>query len=402
MARRGRRHSPSGMKRPDLMVHAYRESSAKENRRDSRRHARRSPRPRRPRRFDRDDRAGRTDRGCRPARRGGRQGRQVPGDAARQGRGQGRHGRARQGGRHLHQRRLHPHQDPHLLRICAKCYGWNLSNHTRAKIGLPAGVLAAQSIGEPGTQLTMRVKHSGGIVGMDVTQDLPRVIELLELRKPKIQAILAEISGKVKVSKQQDKNVVKITEVGEGAKSREVEIPDNLALIVKTGDLISAGQPLTAGATNMQELLYLQGLLVTQQLIIDEVQAVYESQGIPIHDKHFEIIARKMSDKLQIENPGDTEFLTGEVVEHSAFLSKNEAVIAAGGTPATAKILLLGITRSSLFTSSWLSAASFQHTKNVLTDAAISGHVDHLEGLKENVIIGRLIPTDPSRAAVNN
>ena len=149
-------------------------------------------------------------------------------------------------------------------------------------------------------------------------------------------------------------------------------------------------------------MLYLQGLLVTQQLIIDEVQAVYESQGIPIHDKHFEIIARKMSDKLQIENPGDTEFLTGEVVEHSAFLSKNEAVIAAGGTPATAKILLLGITRSSLFTSSWLSAASFQHTKNVLTDAAISGHVDHLEGLKENVIIGRLIPTDPSRAAVNN
>ena len=286
--------------------------------------------------------------------------------------------------------------------ICAKCYGWNLSNHTRAKIGLPAGVLAAQSIGEPGTQLTMRVKHSGGIVGMDVTQGLPRVIELLELRKPKIQAILAEISGKVKVSKQQDKNVVKITEVGEGAKSREVEIPDNLALIVKTGDLISAGQPLTTGATNMQELLYLQGLLVTQQLIIDEVQAVYESQGIPIHDKHFEIIARKMSDKLQIENPGDTEFLTGEVVEHSAFLSKNEAVIAAGGTPATAKILLLGITRSSLFTSSWLSAASFQHTKNVLTDAAISGHVDHLEGLKENVIIGRLIPTDPSRAAVNN
>lgn len=284
--------------------------------------------------------------------------------------------------------------------ICAKCYGWNLSNHTKAQIGLPAGVLAAQSIGEPGTQLTMRVKHSGGIVGMDVTQGLPRVIELLELRKPKIQAILAEISGKVKLNKNAGQTLVKLTQVGEQSKSREVEIPDNLSLLVATGDLVAAGQPLTTGAVNMQELLYLRGLLTTQQLIIDEVQAVYESQGIPIHDKHFEIIVRKMSDKLQIENPGDTEFLTGEVVEHSSFLAKNEAIIAAGGTPATAKILLLGITRSSLFTSSWLSAASFQHTKNVLTDAAISGSIDHLEGLKENVIIGRLIPTDKERASI--
>ncbi|MBQ6436642.1 DNA-directed RNA polymerase subunit beta' [bacterium] len=284
--------------------------------------------------------------------------------------------------------------------ICAKCYGWNMSNHEHPEIGVPVGVIAAQSIGEPGTQLTMRVKHSGGIVGMDVTQGLPRVIELLELRKPKVQAILAELSGKVSIKHQKGDYVIKITEVGDQNKSKEISVPDSTTLVVENDDLVTIGQPLTSGSVNMQELLYLKGLLATQQLIIDEVQMVYESQGIPIHDKHFEIIVRKMSDKLQIENPGDTEFLTGEVVEHSRFISTNEATIAAGGNAATAKILLLGITRSSLFTSSWLSAASFQHTKNVLTDAAVSGQIDHLEGLKENVIIGRLIPVTPERAAL--
>jgi DNA-directed RNA polymerase subunit beta' len=286
--------------------------------------------------------------------------------------------------------------------ICAKCYGWNLSNHQHPEIGLPAGVLAAQSIGEPGTQLTMRVKHSGGIVGMDVTQGLPRVIELLELRKPKTQAVLAELSGKAKVTVTKGETTIKITETGAQGKIKETVLPESTPVIIKSGDLVTMGQPLTAGSVNMQELLYLKGLLVTQQLIINEVQAVYESQGIPIHDKHFEIIVRKMSDKLQVEQPGDTDFLTGEVVEFARFLVKNESTIAAGGVPATAKILLLGITRSSLFTSSWLSAASFQHTKNVLTDAAISGQVDHLEGLKENVIIGRLIPTDPARARIGS
>lgn len=284
--------------------------------------------------------------------------------------------------------------------ICAKCYGWNLSNHTHAEIGLPAGVIAAQSIGEPGTQLTMRVKHSGGIVGMDVTQGLPRVVELLEARKPKVQALLAEIAGKVTIKTSDEKTIIKITATDGDNKIKEVEIPHGLTIIVDSGDLVAVGQPLTGGSINMQELLYLKGLLTTQQMIIDEVQAVYESQGIPIHDKHFEIIARKMGDKLQIENPGDTEFLTGEVVEYSRFLAKNEATIAAGGNPAVAKVLLLGITRSSLFTSSWLSAASFQHTKNVLTDASISGSIDYLEGLKENVIIGRLIPTSKERAEI--
>ena len=284
--------------------------------------------------------------------------------------------------------------------ICAKCYGWNLSNHKRPEVGLPAGVIAAQSIGEPGTQLTMRVKHSGGILGVDVTQGLPRVVELLELRKPKVQAVLAEVTGKAKVKRTEEKTVVTITESGEGGKTKEIELSASVNLLIDNGDLVTVGQPLTSGSINMNELLYLKGLQAAQQLIIDEVQAVYESQGIPIHDKHFEIIARKMGDKVQIENPGDTDFLTGDVVEMSRFITKNEATIAAGGSPAAAKILLLGITRSSLFTSSWLSAASFQHTKNVLTDASISGSIDYLEGLKENVIIGRLIPTSKERAQI--
>jgi len=284
--------------------------------------------------------------------------------------------------------------------ICAKCYGWNMSNHEHVELGVPAGVIAAQSIGEPGTQLTMRVKHSGGIVGMDVTQGLPRVVELLDLRKPKVQARLAEIAGRVSLHTVKGETTIKITEVDNHNKVKEITVPESTTIIVHDGDLVSVGQPLTSGSVDMQEMLHLKGLLATQQLIIDEVQAVYESQGIPIHDKHFEIIVRKMSDKLQIENPGDTEFLTGEVVEYSRFVARNEAAIAAGGMPATAKILLLSITKSSLFTSSWLSAASFQHTKNVLTDAAVSGQIDHLEGLKENVIIGRLIPVDPKRARI--
>ncbi len=291
--------------------------------------------------------------------------------------------------------RCHAHKG-----ICAKCYGWNMSNHEHPEIGVPVGVIAAQSIGEPGTQLTMRVKHSGGIVGMDVTQGLPRVVELLDLRKPKVQARLAELAGRVSVSHNRSETTIKITEVGNQNKVKEITVPESTTVVVQNGDLVSVGQPLTSGSVDMQELLHLKGILATQQLIIDEVQAVYESQGIPIHDKHFEIIVRKMSDKLQIENPGDTEFLTGEVVESARFIARNEATIAAGGMPATAKILLLSITKSSLFTSSWLSAASFQHTKNVLTDAAVSGQIDHLEGLKENVIIGRLIPVNRERALI--
>jgi DNA-directed RNA polymerase subunit beta' len=280
--------------------------------------------------------------------------------------------------------------------LCTKCYGWDFATRTDVEIGVPVGVIAAQSIGEPGTQLTMRVKHSGGIVGLDVTQGLPRVEELLEARNPKLQALIAHIAGKVKIEEKDGENIITI-------KNKEGEeevftLSASVALLIKDKDLVFAGQKLTGGGVNIQELLQLKGLVFTQQHIIDQVQEVYESQGITINDKHFEVITRKMGDKLQIELSGDTDLLVGEVVERARFMEVNDNIMAAGGDPATARVLLLGITRSSLFTSSWLSAASFQHTKHVLTDAASEGAIDYLEGLKENVIIGRLIPTSEERA----
>lgn len=282
--------------------------------------------------------------------------------------------------------------------LCAKCYGWDFSDRQPVKIGVPVGVVAAQSIGEPGTQLTMRVKHSGGIVGLDVTQGLPRVEELLEARNPKTQAIIAELAGKVTISEQDDKTQLKITTVSQPVEEKIYEFEKNTPLIVEDGQLVGLGEALTRGSVSPSELMEVAGLTATQKHLIDQVQQVYESQGIPINDKHFEIIVRKMGDKIRIEHPGDTDFLTGEVVEKSRFIETNDEVMAAGGEPASGKVLILGITRSSLFTSSWLSAASFQHTKHVLTDAAASGSVDYLEGLKENVIIGRLIPTSEERA----
>lgn len=284
--------------------------------------------------------------------------------------------------------------------LCKTCYGWDFSTRELVDTGVPVGVLAAQSIGEPGTQLTMRVKHSGGIVGLDVTQGLPRVEELFEARNPKSLAIIAELSGKVSIEEGDSNKKVTITTSSQPVEEVSYSVPVNVPLIVEEGELVSMGQQLTAGSINPAELLQVKGLLFTQQYLLDQVQNVYESQGIPIHDKHFEVILRKMGDKLQIETPGDTEFLTGEVIERSTFVASNDAAMAAGGEPATAKVMILGITRSSLFTSSWLSAASFQHTKNVLTDASASGEIDYLEGLKENVIIGRLIPTSPEAASI--
>lgn len=284
--------------------------------------------------------------------------------------------------------------------LCAQCYGWDFSTRQMIQLGVPVGILAAQSIGEPGTQLTMRVKHSGGIVGLDVTQGLPRVEELLEVRTPKNAALLAELAGKVKIEKNDDLVQITIKASGTPAEEAVYTVPAAMQLLVEDGDLVGMGQQLTSGSVNLKELLPVKGLLHTQQYIVDQVQHVYESQGVPIHDKHFEVIVRKMSDKVQIESSGDTDFLTGEVVERSRFIELNDETMAAGGEPATAKVLFLGITRSSLFTDSWLSAASFQHTKNVLTDAAAVGAVDDLEGLKENVIIGRLIPTTRERAEI--
>jgi len=268
-------------------------------------------------------------------------------------------------------------------------------------IGVPVGILAAQSIGEPGTQLTMRTKHKGGIVGADVTQGLPRVEELLEARNPKNQALISEISGKVSIEEVEKDIVITIRTTSSPVEEVEYKVSALTDIVVKDGDLVYAGQQLSSGSINPKELMVVTGLTQTQQYTIDQVQAVYESQGIPIHDKHFEVIIRKMSDKVMIESTGDTDFLTGEVKERARFMSANDEAMAAGGEPATAKVLFLGITRSSLFTASWLSAASFQHTKNVLTDAASAGDIDDLEGLKENVIIGRLIPTSKERAEIS-
>ncbi|MBD3279489.1 MAG: DNA-directed RNA polymerase subunit beta' [Candidatus Pacebacteria bacterium] len=284
--------------------------------------------------------------------------------------------------------------------LCAKCYGWDFSNRKLVEIGTPVGVVAAQSIGEPGTQLTMRVKHSGGIVGLDVTQGLPRVEELLEARNPKSAALIAHIAGKVEITQEKGDQVITIKTTTAPVDKESYTLPANVNLQVADGDLVHVGQKLTSGSVNLQELLQVKGLIATQQHVVSQVQQVYESQGITINDRHFEVIACKMGDKVQIELSGDTDLLTGDVVERSYFIEVNEATMAAGGEPATAKVLLLGITRSALFTSSWLSAASFQHTKNVLTDAAATGSIDYLEGLKENVIIGRLIPTSKERAII--
>jgi DNA-directed RNA polymerase subunit beta' len=282
--------------------------------------------------------------------------------------------------------------------LCQQCYGWDFSTREMVKIGVPVGVIAAQSIGEPGTQLTMRVKHTGGIVGLDVTQGLPRVEELLEARNPKVRAAVAKIAGKVKIQEEGNEKTLTIKSTTTAGEEDVHVIPSGKNLLVAEGDLVHPGQLLTAGGADIQELLQLQGLIYAQQHLVDQVQAVYESQGITINDRHFEVIARKMGDKVRIEMSGDTEFLTGEIAERSRFMEINDETMAAGGQPATAKVLLLGITRSSLFTDSWLSAASFQHTKHVLTDAASAGKIDNLSGLKENVIIGRLIPTSEERA----
>jgi len=286
--------------------------------------------------------------------------------------------------------------------ICAKCYGWDLSNHQMVEIGTPAGVIAAQSIGEPGTQLTLKTKHSGGIVGVDVTQGLPRVEELFEARTPKVLAPLAEISGRVRISETDEGWKVTISSVQTKPKEeREYIIPKTIKLVVSDKQLVDAGTPLATGSLDIKEVLSIKGLQAAQEYLVNEVQKVYESQGIPINDKHFEVIVRKMGDEVRIVTCGDTPLLPGELVSKATFEEENEKVLAAGGEPASAQQVILGITRRALFTESWLSAASFEQTTDVLTNASLQGKEDGLFGLKENVIIGRLIPVTPERAALN-
>ncbi|MCX7881114.1 MAG: DNA-directed RNA polymerase subunit beta' [Patescibacteria group bacterium] len=279
--------------------------------------------------------------------------------------------------------------------VCQKCYGIDLSTGKLVEIGVPVGVIAAQSIGEPGTQLTMRVRHFGGIVISDVTQGLPRVEELFETRTPKIVSPISEFDGKVSIKEDTEKDVfiVKIISINSTPpKEQEFIIPTSQKLKVKDEQLITKGTPLCEGYLNVNDVLTIKGLRAAQLYLLDEVQKVYESQGIAIHDKHFEVIIRKMSDKVIIEDEGDTSFIKNEVVSKMRFEEENKKILAQGGKPAVGKISILGITRAAIYTESWLSAASFEQTTTVLTNASIKGQVDYLLGLKENVIIGRLIP----------
>jgi DNA-directed RNA polymerase subunit beta' len=343
--------------------------------------------------------------------------------------------------------------------VCRHCYGRALHNNKLVDLGEAVGIIAAQSIGEPGTQLTLRTFHTGGVASTeDITQGLPRVEELFEARVPKGQAILAEIDGVVEIYQEGDGDAritkIKLTEtesfddeyplprkfellVGEGddvqegqplfrsavrgqeeqvtlarvngrvrveeknnrvvvhseeSQSREYVVPHTAQLEVRDGDRVHAGQPLTRGAQNPQEILHILGREAVQRYLVDEVQSVYRSQGVNVHDKHIEVIVRQMLRKVRIDTPGDTELLPGEMVERFTFNELNSRTLAAGGEAATATPVLLGITKASLSTDSFLSAASFQETTRVLTEAAINGQIDRLRGLKENVIIGKLIP----------
>ena len=274
--------------------------------------------------------------------------------------------------------------------VCAKCYGANMSTGTQVNIGEAVGIIAAQSIGEPGTQLTMRTFHTGGVAGGDITQGLPRVEELFEARKPKGLAIITDISGTTTVNDAKRKREILVADDNGNAES--YSIPFGARIKVRTGDVLEAGDELTEGSINPNDILKIKGIQGVQAYLLKEVQKVYRLQGVEIADKHIEIIIRQMLKKCKIEESGDTEMLPGSLVDIFAFDKENKAATEAGNEPATAKRVLLGITKASLATDSFLSAASFQETTRVLTEAAIKGKVDPLVGLKENVIIGKLIP----------
>ncbi|MEA4926147.1 MAG: DNA-directed RNA polymerase subunit beta' [Syntrophomonadaceae bacterium] len=285
--------------------------------------------------------------------------------------------------------------------VCTKCYGRNLATGYDVEIGEAVGTLAAQSIGEPGTQLTMRTFHTGGVAGEDITRGLPRVEELFEVRKPKGQAVVAEASGKIRF--------------GENKGRREVEILDEndeivaaypvhygSRLRVKEGDMVEIGDALTEGPLNPHDILKTQGLQAVQRYVLQEVQKVYRSQGVDISDKHIEIMIRQMLKKVRIEDSGDTSMLPGAFIDVSYFEEENMRAIEEGGLPSVCTPMLLGITKASLNTDSFLSAASFQETTKVLTEAAIKGKIDNLIGLKENVIIGKLIPAGTGYSVYRN
>ena len=282
--------------------------------------------------------------------------------------------------------------------VCAKCYGMNLATSELVNLGEAVGIIAAQSIGEPGTQLTMRTFHTGGVAGDDITQGLPRVEELFEARKPKKMATISEIDGVVDIDETHRTALRNITVTADDGEVKQYQVPYSVGLRVENGQRINKGDRITDGALSPHDVLRISGEEAVQEYLTQEVLAVYRQQGVDINDKHIEVIIRQMMRKVRVEDPGDTELLSGTVVDAFEFDEANEAIqarIDAGETGlklATKSLILMGITKASLATESFLSAASFQETTKVLTEAAIKGKVDHLVGLKENVIIGKLIP----------
>jgi DNA-directed RNA polymerase subunit beta' len=284
--------------------------------------------------------------------------------------------------------------------VCKMCYGRNLATGNHVEIGEAVGIIAAQSIGEPGTQLTMRTFHTGGVAGDDITQGLPRIQELFEARNPKGQATISEIDGVVKdIREAKDRREIEIE--GE-AESKVYAVSYGSRIRVSVGQQVEAGDELTDGSIDPKEMLRIKGIRGVQNYILQEVQRVYRNQGVEINDKHIEVMIRQMLRKIRVVDAGDTNLLPGSYVDIHEYEEANKKVLFAGGEPAVAKPVLLGITKASLETDSFLSAASFQETTRVLTDAAIKGKVDRLLGLKENVIIGKLIPAGTGMARYRN
>ena len=275
--------------------------------------------------------------------------------------------------------------------ICAKCYGANMATGEPVQVGEAVGIIAAQSIGEPGTQLTMRTFHTGGVAGDDITQGLPRVEELFEARKPKGLAIITEFAGTATINDTKKKREIIVTN-DETGESKAYLIPYGSRIKIQDGVKLNAGDELTEGSVNPHDILKIKGLRAVQDYMLQEVQRVYRLQGVEINDKHIEVIVRQMLKKIRIEEAGDTEFLPGTNVDILEFEDVNKALEDEGKEPATGEQIMLGITKASLATNSFLSAASFQETTKVLTEAAIKGKIDPLVGLKENVIIGKHIP----------
>ncbi len=289
-----------------------------------------------------------------------------------------------------------------VVGVCRACYGRSMASGRPVDIGEAVGIIAAQSIGEPGTQLTMRTFHTGGVAGEDITHGLPRVVELFEARKPKGEAVITELAGRAEVDDDEEKKVRRITVTSEDGDQVQYAVSMRARLAVADGDEVEVGQKLTEGSVNPHEKLRVEGVQALQMFLVDEVQQVYRSQGVTIHDKHIELIIRQMLRKVHIIEPGDTDFLPGELVDRKRFEERNAEVVQSGGEPASARPILMGITKASLATDSWLAAASFQETTRVLTEAAISARSDPLLGLKENVIIGKLIPAGTGMGRYRN